>query len=148
MSGIEVAAGIVLCFVPGAQGYGATLIGMGAGSMISGYFTEANGGTFSSGWLGGQIAGALSAIPGIGISLGVSAGSVVTDWVNGGWDDISLSKALWSGVIAYGLNYGPIMIGAVAGYFKTQNTLITLANAYNAIWTGAASSIVNAYWKE
>lgn len=142
------AAGIALCFVPGMQTFGAALIGMGAGSIISGYLTEANGGTFTAGWWGGQIAGALSAIPVVGASAGVFAGSVATDWIDRGWNGIDWKKAIWSGVIAFGLNYGPTTIGLAADFLNVKDVAILLVNTYNAIWTGAASSIVNAYWKE
>ena len=148
ISGIEVAAGIALCFVPGTQGAGVAIIGMGTGSIISGYLTEANGGSFTAGWTGGQIAGALSAIPVVGTSVAVFAGSVATDWIDHGWNGIDWKKATWSGVIAFGLNYGPITIGAVADFLDVDNIAALLVNTYNAIWTGAASSIVNAYWKE
>ena len=32
------------------QGFGVTLIGTGAGSMINGYINESNGGSFDTGW--------------------------------------------------------------------------------------------------
>ena len=53
ISSLEVTAGIALCFVPGMQGFGVTLIGTGVGSMINGYINESNGGSFDAGWWGG-----------------------------------------------------------------------------------------------
>ena len=50
ISGLEVAAGIALCFVPGMQGFGVALIGTGAGSMLNGYINESNGGSFTAGF--------------------------------------------------------------------------------------------------
>lgn len=121
---------------------------MGAGSIISGYLTETNDGSFTAGWWGGQLAGAFSVVPVVGTSAGVFAGSVVTDCIDRGWHSIDWKKAIWSGVIASGLNYGPITIGTVAHHLKVKDVAAALANAYNAIWTGVASSIVNAFWEE
>ena len=150
VSGLEVATGIALCFVPGAQGLGATLIGMGAGSMINGYITEANGGTFTAGWAGGQVAGAFALIPGIGWaapSLGTFAGSVVTDWIDLGWKGIDWSKAVWSGVIAYGINIFPSVIGEIASSWSITDPAVFLTNAYISAFTSAASSVVNVFWR-
>ena len=92
ISGVELIAGIALCFVPGWQGIGATLIGTAVGSMINGYITEANGGTFSAGWWGGQAAGLMSAIPVVGTVLGTIVGSAITDYIDSGynWNKIDL----------------------------------------------------------
>ena len=70
--------GIALQFVPGGQLFGATLLGMGAASLIGGYFNESGGGSFLAGWGAGLVGGFLSIIPGIGPALGAFVSSVLT----------------------------------------------------------------------
>ena len=150
ISGLEVVAGIVLCFVPGMQGFGAALIGIGAGSIINGYITELNGGSFTAGWVGGQFAGAFALIPGIGWAapaLGAFVGSVITDWIDSGWHGIDWEKAIWSGIIAWGINIFPTMVGEIASSFDIYDSAVFLVNAYIAALTSTASSIVNVFWR-
>jgi hypothetical protein len=150
VSGLEVVVGIALCFTPGAQSFGGALIGIGVGSIINGYITESNGGSFTAGWAGGQVAGFFAAIPGIGWAapmLGTFAGSVITDGIDLGWDRIDWSKAIWSGVIAYGINIFPTMVGEIASIYKLLDPAIFLVNAYLAAFTSTASSIVNVFWR-
>ena len=150
ISGLEVVAGIALCFVPGMQGFGAALIGVGAGSIINGYITELNGGSFTAGWVGGQFAGAFALIPGIGWAapaLGAFAGSVTTDWIDSGWHGIDWEKAIWSGIIAWGINIFPTMVGEIASSFNIYDSAVFLVNAYIAALTSTASSIVNVFWR-
>ena len=149
ISGAELVAGFALCFVPGWQGAGATLIGTAVGSMISGYINGANGGTFTGGWLGGQAAGIVSVIPAIGTAIGTIVGSVITDYIDGGrnWNKIDWEKAMWSGVFAWGISIFPSIIGQLLVDFKIQTPFAFLMNAYNSIVAGVGSSIVNVYWR-
>ena len=150
ISGLEVAAGIALCFVPGMQAAGAALIGMGVGSIINGYITESNGGSFTAGWAGGQVAGFFALIPGMSWAapaLGAFAGSVTTDWIDSGWHGIDWEKAIWSGIIAWGINIFPTMVGEMATKLKICDAAVFLINAYIAALTSTASSIVNVFWR-
>lgn len=125
ISGVFITAGIVACAVaaPGVFGLGiigGVSIGMGAGSLINGYVTEANGGSFWGGYIGGAISGALCGVgAGFGglafaaaansvglsclgyLSLGYLAsfaggfvgnftGTLYTDWHNSGFNGINL----------------------------------------------------------
>ena len=145
--GIETGVGIALCFVPGAQAIGLTLIGMGVGSIINGYITENNGGTFTAGWVGGQVAGLLSYIPVLGNSLGALVGSIVTDGIDLGWSNIDIEKALWSGVLAYGVSIFPGIVGEVMSQYKIKDVATYFVVAYNSIYTSIANSIINVYWR-
>ena len=147
ISGLEVAAGIALCFVPGAQGFGVTLIGTGAGSIINGYINESNGGSFNAGWLGGQISGFISTIPGIGVPLGAFVGSITTDWFDYGWKKIDWNKAIVTGAIAWVVSIFPTMIGEVATKYNIYDNALYLVNAYNTFLASTANSIVNVYWR-
>ena len=147
ISGLEVATGIALCFVPGMQGVGVTLIGTGVGSMINGYINESNGGSFSAGWFGGQASGLVSVIPGIGVPLGSFIGSVSTDWIDYGWDRIEWDKALVTSLVAWGLSLFPGMTGEILNKYKINDKTLYFVNAYNTILTSTANSIVNVYWR-
>ena len=147
ISGLEVAAGITLCFVPGMQGLGVALIGTGVGSMVNGYINESNGGSFVAGWGGGQAGGLISAIPGIGIPLGAVVGSVITDGIDYGWDGIDLNKALVTSFVAWGFSLFPGMTGEILSKYKIYDTEIYFVNAYNTILTSIVNSIVNVYWR-
>ena len=56
-SGLDIVAGIALCFVPGMQGLGASLIGSGTLGIAGGYISEALGGSFELGATIGNIIG-------------------------------------------------------------------------------------------
>lgn len=56
-SGLDIVAGIALCFVPGMQGLGASLIGSGTLGIAGGYISEALGGSFELGAAIGSIIG-------------------------------------------------------------------------------------------
>lgn len=58
---------------------GGVLIGAGAGSLINGYVTEANGGDFTASYIGGVISGALC---GLGAGLGGAAFVAASEAVN------------------------------------------------------------------
>lgn len=128
ISGVLVTAGIVACAVaaPGIFGLGligGICIGIGAGSIINGYVTEANGGSFWGGYIGGAISGALCAV-GAGFGglvfalatksvgtlclgylslgcltsfaggfLGNFAGTIYTDWHNSGFNSVNLDMS-------------------------------------------------------
>ena len=62
-STLAIAGGIALCFVPGAQAIGAGLIITGAGGMIGGTISFANGYGFNYGWdIGTIIGGAIGLV--------------------------------------------------------------------------------------
>ena len=123
LSGIAVAAGIVLSATGSLGIAGGVLIGAGAGSLINGYVNEANGGSFAAGYIGGAISGALCGVgAGFGglafaaatnsvglscigyLSLGVLesfsggffgnfAGTLYTDWHNSGFTGVNLNMS-------------------------------------------------------
>ena len=147
ISGLEIVGGIALCFVPGWQAFGATLIATGAGSLINGYLTEYSGGTFTGGWIGAQVAGFVSLLPVVGSVLGAFAGSVTTDIIDLGWNKIDWEKALWTGVLAYGLTFFPTAIGQITDFWHIVDPYVYVTNAYNSIVAGTASSITNVFWR-
>lgn len=147
VSGLEVAVGIALCFIPGAQAFGATLIGTGVGSMVNGYINESNGGTFEAGWLGGQASGFISAIPGVGIPLGAFVGSVITDIIDYGYENIDWNKALFTSLVAWGVSLFPGMIGEFLSEYKIYDKIIYFINVYSTIITSISNSVVNVYWR-
>ena len=147
VSGLEVAGGIALCFVPGAQGIGVALISTGVGSMINGYINESNGGSFDAGWWGGQVGGVISTIPGVGVPLGAFVGSTITDGIDYGWDGIDLNKAMVTSFVAWGFSLFPGMTGEILSKYKIYDKAIYFINAYNTILTSTANSIVNVYWR-
>ena len=76
-STLAIAGGIALCFVPGAQAIGAGLIITGAGGMIGGTISFANGYGFNSGWdigtiIGGSIGLAVAAPQLLGLTFNAS----------------------------------------------------------------------------
>ena len=147
ISGLEIVGGIALCFVPGWQAFGATLIATGAGSFINGYLTEYSGGTFTGGWIGAQVAGFVSLVPVVGSVLGAFAGSVTTDIIDSGWNKINWEKAIWTGVLAYGLTFFPTAIGQITEFWHMVDPFVYAGNAYNSIVAGTASSISNVFWR-
>ena len=147
ISGVEVALGIVLCFVPGMQGWGVTFIGTGAGAIINGYITESNGGSFAAGWWGGQVGGFASAIPGIGIPVGAFLGSITTDAIDNGWNGIDWGKAIFSSLVAWGIGSFSGIVGELLSKFKIYDKAIYFINAYNTVFTSTANSIVNVFWR-
>ena len=119
--------------------------------MISGYLSEANGGSFTAGWLGGQVAGAFSLIPGMGWAapvVGTFTGSVVTDYVDYGWNGINWRKAIVTGIIAGAINYSPVLLNGIATDWGVTDATFVLTNAYNGFYTSTASSILNAFWRD
>lgn len=78
-SAAMIVGGIVLCATGLGGIAGGVLLGAGAGSLINGYVTEANGGSFGAGWLGGAVSGALC---GVGAGLGGLAFSAASNAVN------------------------------------------------------------------
>ena len=73
---LNVVAGIALCFVPGTQGLGASLIGSGVLGIAGGYLIESLGGSFELGsaigsivgsFIGGQICKGLQRIGAVGV---------------------------------------------------------------------------------
>ena len=148
ISGFEVAVGVALCFIPGTQGAGVTLIGTGAGSMINGYINQTNNGSFSAGWWGGQVSGLVSYIPGIGIPLGAFVGSITTDCIDIGWDKIDWDKALVTSFIAWGVSLFPAMIVEIASKYKIYDKIIYFVSIYNTLLTSTVNSVVNVYWRD
>ena len=78
VSGLEIVAGGVLLFVPGAQAFSPMLLGMGISSLVGGYANQSTGGSFLAGWIGGQITGFLSGIP-------IPGAQVVLGFIGGGY---------------------------------------------------------------
>ena len=149
VSGLEFIGGIVLCFVPGMQTVGTTLIGTAVGSIINGYLNQANGGSFNAGWFGGLVAGFLSGIPAVGTVIGGFAGSVVTDSIDSGvnGNEIDWEKAIWSSLIAWGVSAFPTIVGEFLSKNKIIDALSYLAISVNSIIAGIANSIINVYWR-
>ncbi len=143
----ETALGIAFCFIPGVRSAGVVLIGVGVGSIINAYITESNGGTFTAGWVGGQVSGALSAIPYVGNIIGAFVGSIVTDFIDSDFKEANIEKALWSGVLSWGITIFPATISEIAGKFQIEDAAVYVANATISILTSIANSIVNVFWK-
>ena len=143
----EVVIGIGLCFIPFTQPLGGVLIGTGIGSMINGYLNEYNGGSFTAGWAGGQVSGVASLIPGVGTILGAFLGSVVTDWMDFGWNNIDWGKAIVSGVLAWALTLGPSLISEWVKLEKIYDPAIFLVNSINSVGASASISISNVFWR-
>ena len=59
-AGLDIVAGTALCFVPGAQAVGASMVGSGVGSFSGGYISESLGGSYELGSAIGSIGGGLS----------------------------------------------------------------------------------------
>ena len=143
----EVAIGLVLCFIPGAQAFGGMLIGTGIGAMINGYLNEYNGGSFTAGWVGGQVSGFASLIPGVGTIFGAFLGSVVTDWIDLGWNNIDWEKAIISGVLAWALTLGPSLISEWVNLEKIYDPAIFIVNSINSVGASTSVSISNVFWR-
>ena len=56
-AGLDIVGGTALCFVPGMQGMGASMIGSGVGSFAGGYISESLGGSYELGSTIGNLAG-------------------------------------------------------------------------------------------
>ena len=146
VSGLEIIGGIVLMFVPGAQGYSAMLLGMGIGSLVNGYINQSVGGSFLAGWSGGQISALLAAIPFVGVPIGAFAGSVVSDTIDYGWQNIDFEKALWSAAFAYVLEIIPMTVqlyGGSINSFSTLNAILDYRNILVTIINGFFNSYFN-----
>ncbi|MCM1350603.1 MAG: hypothetical protein NC182_05310 [Prevotella sp.] len=79
ISGSAIVGGIILCATGVGGVLGGALIGAGAGSLINGYVTKANGGDFTAGYIGGAISGALC---GVGAGLGGMAFTAASEVAN------------------------------------------------------------------
>jgi len=127
---IEVVAGTAL-ILTGIGGFaGMTLIGMGTGSVINGFMNQAAKGSFFAGWSGGQVSGILTGIiPGGGI-LGGFFGSVVTDWIDRGWDNIDWNKAGITAAVSWGLDILPGIAVFTLGNSLYKNITLQLALSF------------------
>jgi RHS repeat-associated protein len=116
---------------------GATLIGAGVGGFIGGLQSQANGGSYWAGYLGGAISGGLT---GLGVSLGpVGAfilgaagnftGTIVTDSING----VTINKNYIADLLANSLVSGLISIGA--SYFGKATEILNILG-WNDIFAG------------
>ena len=139
ISGIEIIVGGVLIFTGVGTGLGVGLITLGAGSLISGAITESNGGSFTGGWVGGQIGGLFSLIPFVGPTIGAFVGSVTTDWIDNGWNNIDWEKAGFGAFIGFllGMPYLDDVEGIVLNLMQTKNALLI----------SIISSIIDTYWR-
>jgi len=135
---------------------GGALIGAGAGSLINGYVTEANGGDFTAGYIGGAISGLLCGLgAGFGgaalvaasktvnfvcmgyLALGVTAsfaggfagnlaGTVYTSWHNSGFKSVDIN---WGETIGMSTIMGLLNIfaGMGAGMSSVAGTMASNA---------------------
>ena len=140
ISGLEIVGGIALIFTGVGTAVGAGLVAVGAGSLINGAINEHNGGDFTAGWVGGQVAGLLSLIPVIGPTLGAFAGSATSDYMEKGWNGIDWEKAGWSALFGFMLGGPYIDLGA--------GVLLGLLQAKNSILIGIINSIINIFWRK
>lgn len=75
-AGLDIVSGTALCFVPGAQGIGASMIGSGVGSFAGGYISEKLGGSYE---LGSAIGGIFGGFASNGIYKGLqNSGKIST----------------------------------------------------------------------
>ena len=142
VSGAAIVGGILLSATGIGGVLGGVLIGAGAGSLINGYVTEANGGDFTAGYIGGVISGALCGLgAGLGgmafaaaseatnfacigyMALGVTtsfvggfagnlAGTVYTSWHNSGFTNVDIN---WEETLMTSLIMGSLNIFAGMG---------------------------------
>ena len=138
ISGIEIVAGIALIATGTFSALGAGLIALGVGSMISGAVNESTGGSFMAGWLGGQVGGIFSLIPVAGPAIGAFSGSVVTDCIDKGQNNIDWSKAVVSGVFGFLLGMPYIDLGS--------DIVINLLQAKNSILIGFVHNLIDSLW--
>lgn len=81
-----------------------------------------------------------------GVPLGVFLGSIATDWIDYGWENIDWSKAIFSGAISWGVGLFLGMLGEALNKYNIYNLAIYFINAYNTIFTSITNSIVNIFW--
>ena len=128
-SALEIIGGIALLIT----GYGAPagallvttglgLIGVGMGSLITAENNEKNGGSYWAGWAGSQVGGLVSLIPlpGIAGAVGGYLGSVVTDWIDYGWNNIDLEKARWTVFFSGFFHFASSIIGHYGNQLLTN----------------------------
>lgn len=127
ISGLQLAAGIALCFVPGGQGFGVSLIVGGALGLIANAAAPA---------VGQFIGGAGSMVNGYGaMSTGFSLMSIPYGWILG----VPL-MLIGGATMAFGANE---MVAAVSGTNYIQEWTGMSDTAYNWTYIGlnAASSV-------
>ena len=138
---LEIAGGIALCFVPALLPVGLGLIGVGMGSLISADMNAANGGSYWAGWAGGQIGGLASMIP-IPF-LGGYLGSVVSDWIDKGWNNIDFEKAKMTGLVSGLFHIAPTVMGLAGGNALIPNLVGTVKVFFTDIVVGWFNSQYN-----
>ena len=117
LSVAEVAGGIAITAATGGTGgvllaaISSALVGGGASSAINGYITEALGGDFKTGWVGGQISGSIT---GAGIGLGSSAFSSVVSQMGASAKQAAEGLAQLTGLSGLG--------GYIGGYLSSIYT--------------------------
>ena len=149
ISTVEVSVGIALIITGVGGPLGMALIGMGASSLISGVIAESNGGSFLGGWAGGQISGIITAfVPYVGAPLGSFIGSIVTDWIDNGWNKINWQKAGLSAAVSFAFDILPqnILISAGESLYKSINLQLLLS--YRGGLVGVINSIFNTYYNK
>ncbi len=128
-STVTIVGGIALV----ATGYGATvginLIGIGGASLVGGLMNEVAGGSFEAGWTGGLVSGMLSLVPGVGIIAGGFASSVVTDWIDNGWNSINWGNAGIGALFGLGLS----VIPGIAYEYNIKNMGLDIYNSVKSI---------------
>lgn len=140
------------CIFTGFGGpLGGALIASGVNSLISGYINEANGGSFTAGWIGGGVAGFVSGLAaGLGGKLMMSAADVI----NFG----AIGRVFGSLALAFGGGFiggfsGSVIIDTydgrqldITGAFNTGVTYGAL-NMFAAYGSGASSLLQNAGYR-
>ena len=127
----EMVAGAALMITGVGAGIGAGLISTGLGSIIGGAMNAIHGGSFITGWTGGQVSGliatACSTIPIVGNFLGTAVGSLfgsaANSYIDRSFGLNSLSdKEIWSNAgISVGVNLLINLFGTTLGNMKMPN---------------------------
>lgn len=154
ISGLAIIGGIFLCATGTYSVFGGMLIAGGVESLINGYMTEANGGDFTAGYIGGFIAGGLSGagaglggeaffkasevsnfasigylMLGIGVSytggfVGNLLGTIYTSWHNSDFKKVDID---WEETLAMSTFIGTLNI--LAGFGSSMSTISSTTGA-------------------
>ena len=142
VSNIEILAGVVLLFVPGAQPFVPLLLGMGISSLAGGYANQLAGGSFLAGWIGGQITGLISGIPISGAQdvLGFAGGSI-GNFVTGVIDKYLYDRNIswWTVVLS------SMLAGGVNALFNFAAPKVAFGEKLGSDWYNVAAMGYSAY---
>ena len=71
--------------------------------------------------------------------MGAFTSSVVTDWIDKGWDNVDWPKAQWSALFGF-------MLGAP--YIEGMtNVFVNFIQAKNSVLISLINSIINSFWR-